>query len=158
MPGDPAAQRELERLTTEVERLRELERHLRRERERVLADTAAEIERLQTALREAATHAGALDEDLEQRAAAASAREEAVAAREAEVAAAVQRTREAGSQLEDERRRLGAWRKRLEGESERLADWERRTLLGAPAVPLPATFDEGLRRLANPKAPPRSSW
>ena len=157
MARDPAEQREIERLTAEVERLRELERDLRRERERVLAETAAEIERLQAALREAAAHAGALDDDLGQRAVAASDLELRLAEREAEVLTAAQRIREAGARLEEERQRLAAERARLQSESERLAEWERRTLLDAPAVPLPATFNEGLRRLADPGGAPRSS-
>ena len=37
--------------------------------------------------------------------------------------------READARLEEERRRLAAWRKRLERESERLAEWERSTRL-----------------------------
>lgn len=157
MAGERADQQQIERLTAEVERLRGLERDLRRERERVLADTAAEIERLQTALREAAAHAGALDGDLQQRARAAADLEQKLVEREAEVSAGAQRIRELGAHLEEERERLAAERARLQQESERLAEWERSTRLDAPAVPLPATFDEGLGRLAHPGATRRSS-
>jgi chromosome segregation ATPase len=153
--GDSA---EIARLTAEVERLRNLERGLRRERERVRAESAAEIERLQSALREAAVNAGALDDDLERRADDADAREEALAAREAELAAAAQRIRDADARLEEERGRLSAWRARLERESERLAEWERSTRAAATAEPRPATFEEGLRRLSEQGAARRTSW
>ena len=68
-PDDPAEQREIDRLNAEVDRLRDLERHLRRERDRVRSESDAELERLQSALREAAVNAGALDESSTQRAA-----------------------------------------------------------------------------------------
>jgi len=155
---DSAEQREIARMAAEVERLRALERGLRRERERVRADSAAEIERLQAALREAAANAAALDEDLERRADDAAAREESLAAREAELAAAAQRVRDADARLEEERRRLSAWRARLERESERLAEWERNARAAATADPRPVTFEEGLRRLSGPGAARRSSW
>jgi chromosome segregation ATPase len=158
MAADSAEQREIARLTAEVERLRDLERGLRRERERVRAESAAELERLQSALREAAVNAGALDEDLERRAGDADAREAHLAAREAELAAAAQRVRDADARLEEERGRLSAWRARLERESERLAEWERSTRAAATADPRPATFEEGLRRLSEQGAARRTSW
>jgi uncharacterized coiled-coil protein SlyX len=156
--ADDRSLHEIERLTAEVERLRELEHDLRRERERVLSETAAEIERLQVGLREAAAHAGALDDDLEQRVLATADLERRLAEREVEVSAAAQRIRELATKLEEERQLIAAERVRLQQESERLAEWERHTLLDAPAVPLPATFDEGFRRLAEPGAVPPSSW
>jgi chromosome segregation ATPase len=160
--GDRSQEQHVERLTAEVERLRELEHDLRRERERVLAETAAEIGRLQAALREAAAHAGALDSDLEQRARASADLEQKLAEREAEVSVAAERIRELAAKLEEERQLLRAERARLQQESERLAEWERHTLLDAPAVPLPATFDEGFRRLGEPGAarhsPQEGSW
>jgi len=159
MASDPGAQREIDRLSAEVHRLRDVERHLRRERDRVRSETMAELEGMQAALREAAAHAGALDGELGQRAADATAREDALAAREAEVEAAAQRVRDADARLEEERHRLVAWRKRLEHESERLAEWERGARLqNAPAEPRNATFEEGLRRLADPEAARRPSW
>jgi chromosome segregation ATPase len=156
--ADSAEQREIARLTAEVERLRALERGLRRERERVRAGSAAEIERLQAALREAAANAGALDEDLERRADEAADREERLAVQEEELAAAARRVRDADTRLEEERARLSAWRARLERESERLAEWERNARAAATAEPRPATFEEGLRRLSEPGAARRSSW
>jgi chromosome segregation ATPase len=159
VPSDPAAQREIDRLNAEIDRLRNVERHLRRERDRVRSETMAELERMQSALREAASHAGTFDEELAHRAVEATAREEAVAAREAEVEAAAQRVRDANGRLEEERRRLAAWRKRLERESERLAEWERGARLqSTPAEPRQATFEEGLRRLADTGAAQGSSW
>jgi chromosome segregation ATPase len=151
-------QQEIARLTAEVERLRDLERGLRRERERVRAESAAEIERLQAALRKAAVNAGALDDDLERRAEEADAREERLAVREEELAAAGQRVRDADARLDEERARLSAWRARLERESERLAEWERNARAAATADPRPTTFEEGLRRLSEPSAARRSSW
>ena len=142
-----------------MRRLRDVERHLRRERDRVRTETVAELEGMQAALREAATHAETFDDELERRAAAAAAREAALEQREAEVEAAAQRVRDADTQLEEERRRLAAWRKRLEQESERLAEWERDSrLANAPAEQRQATFEEGLRRLADPRAGRGSSW
>ena len=158
MAADSSEQREIARLTAEVDRLRNLERGLRRERERVRAESAAEIERLQAALREAAVNAGALDEDLERRADDAHALEERLATREADLAAAAQRIRDTDARLEEERRRLSAWRARLERESERLAEWERNARAAATADPRPVTFEEGLRRLSEPGASQRSSW
>jgi DNA repair exonuclease SbcCD ATPase subunit len=156
--ADEADVREIARLTAEVTRLRDLERGLRRERERVRAESAAEIQRLQAALREAATNAGALDAELEREAEEADAREERLAAREAELTAAAQRLRDAEAQLEEERRRLSAWRRRLEEESERLAEWERSARSVPAAEPGPTTFEEGLRRLSEPGAGHGSSW
>lgn len=159
MASDSGAQREIDRLNAEIDRLRDVERHLRRERDRVRSETMAELETMQSALREAAVHAGALDGELAQRAADATAREEAVSAREAEVEAATQRVRDADARLDEERRRLAAWRKRLESESERLAEWERSARLhNVPAEARQATFEEGLRRLADPDAARRSAW
>ncbi len=158
MAADSAEQREIARLTAEVERLRDLERGLRRERERVLAESAAELGRLQAALREAVVNAGALDEDLDRRADDADTREERLAAREAELAAAAQRIRDAEARLEEERGRLSAWRAKLERESERLAEWERNARVSPPSEPRTATFEEGLRRLSEPGAAGRSSW
>ena len=159
MASDPSARREIERLEAEVKRLRDVERHLRRERDRVRSETVAELETMQAALREAATHAGTFDDELERRAEEADAREAALDARQAEVEAAAQRIRDADARLEEERRRLAAWRKRLEQESERLAEWERDSrLANAPVEHRQATFEEGLRRLADPRAGRGSSW
>ena len=159
MASDPGAQREIDRLNAEVERLRNIERHLRRERDRVRSESMAELERMQSALREAAVHAGALDEELAQRAADATAREEAVTAREADVEAALQRVRDADARLEQDRGQLAAWRKRLEHESARLAEWERSARLqNVPVETQQTTFEEGLRRLADPDAARRSAW
>ena len=77
MPTDPVAQRDIDRLKSEIDRLRDVERHLRRERDRVRSEATSELERLQSALREAAAHAGAFDGELAQRDADATAREEA---------------------------------------------------------------------------------
>ena len=156
--ADDSAEREIARLTAEVARLRDLERGLRRERERVRAESAAEIERLQSALREAAVNAGALDAELEREAEEAAARGERLTTREAELEAAAQRLRDAEAQLDEERRRLSAWRARLERESERLAEWERSARVAPVAEPGSPTFEEGLRRLAGPGASQRSSW
>jgi DNA repair exonuclease SbcCD ATPase subunit len=156
--ADSAEQREIARLTAEVTRLRELERGLRRERERVRAEAAVEIQRLQAALREAAMNAGALDAELEREAEDADARQERLAAREAELTAAAARLRDAEAQLEEERRRLSAWRRRLEQESERLAEWERSARAAPAPEQGPATFEEGLRRLSEPGAARGTSW
>ena len=157
MASDPVAQREIDRLKSEIDRLRDVERHLRRERDRVRSEATSELERLQSALREAAAHAGAFDGELAQRDADATAREEALSAREAEVEAATQRVRDADARLEEERRRLEEWRKRLESESERLAEWERSARLhNVPAEARQVTFEEGLQRLADPEAARRS--
>jgi colicin import membrane protein len=157
--SNPGARRELERLEAEVRRLRDVERHLRRERDRVRKESLAELEKMQAALREAATHAGTFDDELERRAADATAREAALAAREAEVEAAAQRVRDADARLAEERQRLEAWRKRLERESERLAGWERDArLANIPAEQRQATFEEGLRRLADRGAGREASW
>ena len=159
MADDFAARREIDRLEAEVRRLRDVERHLRRERDRVRSETVAELAGMQAALREAAMHAETFDDELERRAEEATARETALDTREAEVEAAAQRVRDADAKLEDERRRLAAWRKRLEQESERLAEWERDSrLANAPAEHRQATFEEGLRRLADPRAGRGSSW
>jgi hypothetical protein len=156
---DPAAQREIDRLEAEVKRLRDVERHLRRERDRVRSEAVAEVERLQAALREAATHAGTLDDELELRAAEATARESALAAREAELEAAAQRVRDADARVGQERERLEAWRQQLERESEQIAEWERNArLTTTPAEQRQTTFEEGLRRLADGGAGRESAW
>lgn len=156
MARDP----ELERLTAEVERLRDLERQLRLERERVREEAAGEIDAVRAALREAASNARVREAELDRRALQADAREQELAAREAEVAAAVERVRDADSQLEEERRRLAAWRARLQRESERLAEWERsaRAAAAPEDEPRQRSFEEGLRGMSEPGAQQQSSW
>ena len=178
MAPDAAAQHEIDRLTAEVERLRALEGGLLAERKRIRAESAAEIGRLQDALRAAAGAARSPDGDprepaqeLAERARHLAAkerdvreREEALAATEREIAAREERL--AGERdvlaalrrrLEAERVRLTDERRRLEQESDRLAEWERDALRGGPATPLPLTFREGLTRLAEPGGAGRAS-
>jgi chromosome segregation ATPase len=182
MAPDAADRQEIARLTGEVERLRELERSLPAERERVRAESAAEIARLQEALREAAGHARGLEPDsgfgqelaersrylaererlLEEQAATLAVAEQELAAEKNRVekerlALAARRSR-----LEAEQRRLADEWKRLEEESGRLAEWEREALAGGDSTPLPTTFREGLHRLAKPdearRAPQSPRW
>jgi hypothetical protein len=159
---EPAAQAEIDRLTAEVARLRGLERHVRQERERIRVEGAAEIERLQSALREAASRAGERRDDIDRRLKAAEDAEHALAAHEERVRVADMRLREWSAQLEAEQQRLADERQRLEQESARLAEWEREIRRGTPAAPLPATFEVGLSRLAKPgpasRSPADGSW
>jgi DNA repair exonuclease SbcCD ATPase subunit len=144
-------QAEIERLEAEVTRLRELERGLRRERERVRAEAAAEIERLQIALREAAAHAGERRDDIGSRIEAAAAAERALDERE-------RRLRARSSAFDEGERRLALERERLQRESARLAEWERAARMGAPpGVPAPTSFSEGLGRLSAGSGVSRSS-
>lgn len=183
MAADDAAKLEIERLNAEVARLRNLERHLRDERERVRHEAAAELQRLQSALKEAAAHAGGGGTKPDARARQTADAGRHLAEREAAVAAAEQQVRALQSQLdierqrvaaersrlvtdrdrlEAERTRLVAERRRLLKESERLAEWERNTLLRAPTATVPTSFAEGLNRLADPGSASRSpsgrSW
>lgn len=183
MTPDDAARLEIERLGAELARLRELEKHLRDERERVRRETAAELQRLQAALKEAAARAGRGDEELVVRTRETADAGRRLAEREATVAAAEQRARALQSELDversrlaadrsrqsadrdrvrDELKRLEAERRRLLQESERLAEWERNLRLGAPASAPSATFADGLGRLAGTRAASRSpsgrSW
>jgi chromosome segregation ATPase len=174
--ADAAARHEIERLTAEVERLRALERTLHAERERVRAGYAAEIGRLQDALRAASGEARATREApnessraLTEQARHLADRERAVVEREAALAAAQARiaarelelTRE-GDALTALRARLEGERQRLVEESDRLAEWERAVRSNAPSAPRPVTFREGLARLADPgaqgQAPAEGSW
>jgi chromosome segregation ATPase len=182
MSPDAADRQEIARLTAEVERLRALERRLSAERERVRAEPAAEIARLQEALRQAAGHARGLEPDsgagheLAERARYLAERERLLGEQAATLAVGEQelaaekdrlaRERRAltarRGRLEAEQRRLADEWKRLEEESGRLAEWEREALAGGISTPLPTTFREGLQRLAKPSTAPRapssSSW
>lgn len=178
MAGEDA-QREIARLTTEVERLRAIERSLREERERVRQETAAELSRLQLALREAASRAahGEGGAELAVRTQAAADAGRHLAEREAQVAVAERRVRDLEERLAGERDRLAAEREYVEAqekrlareetrllrESERLAEWERQALAGAPPAQVAVGFDEGLRRLADgaagrSRSPSGGSW
>jgi len=181
MEPDAAERQEIARLTAEVDRLRELERTLLAQRERIRVESAAEIARLQEALREAAGRARGVqpvDAGLEiaERGRHMAERERLLEEREAALDVSAQelaeekqrlaKERESLSarrvRLEAERRRLSDEWKRLEEESGRLAEWEREALAGGVSPALPTTFREGLQRLANPgesgQAPSQRSW
>jgi chromosome segregation ATPase len=176
MSPDAADRQEIARLRTEVERLRALERSLPAERERVRAESAAEIALLQEALREAAGHARGLERDsgsgqelaerarylaererlLEEQAATLAAAEQELASAKDRVARERRALAARRARLEAEQRRLADEWKRLEEESGRLAEWEREALAGDISTPLPTTFREGLQRLAKPGAARRA--
>jgi chromosome segregation ATPase len=182
MAPDAAERQEIARLTGEVERLRELERTLLAQRERVRAESSAEIARLQEALRAAAGHARGIELDsgpgqelaerarylaererlLKEQAATLAVAEQGLAAEKDRVAKERLALAARRSRLEAEKRRLADEWKRLEEESGRLAEWEREALAGDVSTPLPTTFREGLHRLAKPdearRAPPQGSW
>lgn len=183
MDADAAARHEIERLSAEVERLRALERSLLEERERVRSGYAAEIGRLQDALKAASGQARATQEApsesnraLTEQARHLADRERVLGERDAALAAANARLAEREVEITREREalaglraRLGAERERLEDErrrlveeSDRLAEWERAVRSNAPSAPRPVTFREGLARLADPgvqgRAPAEGSW
>ena len=182
MPADAVAQHEIDRLTAEVERLRTIEGTLFAERERIRADSAAEIGRLQDALRAAAgsatvpadpresvqelaergRHVAERERGLREREAALDSFAHELAALEQRIANEREALSVAGRRLDAERSRLAGERRRLEQESDRLAEWEREALRGGPSTPLPMTFHEGLGRLAEPgiarRTPPKGSW
>jgi chromosome segregation ATPase len=166
---DAAAQHEIDRLRAEVDRLRSLERGLLAERDRMRAELAAEVARLQEALKSAAGQAGSPvdgrrqdereltdrarslaehERRLRERELKTASAEEGVRRREAELAAARASLEASRKSVAAERERLAEQRRRLEQESDRLAEWEREALRHGPATPLPATFHEGLNRLA----------